>query len=156
MCCYYATHSHVVVSTQHVASMQHLAWLSRLRNILVMRRNLNMTGGGGGRGVQGQDVPPLRVRTSHEQFFLFLIYTCKQSLMLVSFLPQRLTWCARSDREEAESRMKSPVTRSAAYLRQRLFNAFSVRQMSASAHRLHGCWRSRPPGRMTLHVTGVV
>lgn len=67
-------HGHVVVSTQHVVSMQHLAWLSRLRNILVMRRIcINVRGEGVG-GVQGQGDCGVRLRMPREQFFFIFIY----------------------------------------------------------------------------------
>ena len=125
--CFYATSRMVVAFTQHPGNETHL------------QHDRGVGVGGYRARLCTVDV---YVRSENNFYFFYL----QNYLLPVSFLPQRLTWCARSDREEAESRMKSPVTRSAVYLR----------QMSASAHRLHGCWRSRPPGRMTLHVTGAV
>ena len=66
-----------------------------------------------------------RLRRHHKNFLFFLY--------LLTFPLQRLTRCAGSDREVTEGRI--PPSK-----------ALNVSlDASASAHRLHGSWRSRPP-----------
>lgn len=74
-----------------------------------------------------------RLRSVHKNFLFFLfIPTLNKRLFDILYL-QRLTRCAGSDREVTEGRI--PPSK-----------ALNVSlDASASAHRLHGSWRSRPP-----------